>query len=69
MELGRKPIRSRAAKRRRLTDAAQLERVGEAAYVRAKKAAIIGIGRDLPRDLSTNPKHFDRFGKESLRGR
>ena len=33
------------------------------AYDHAKKAGIIGAVRGAARDLSTNPKHFDGFGK------
>jgi metal-responsive CopG/Arc/MetJ family transcriptional regulator len=28
----------------------------------ARRAGIIGCARDLPPDLSTNPKHFEGFG-------
>jgi len=33
------------------------------AYELAEKAGIIGIVRSAPRDLSTNRKYFDGFGK------
>ena len=33
------------------------------AYELAKKAGIIGVVRGTPRDLSTNRRHFDQFGK------
>jgi len=33
------------------------------AYARAKKAGIIGAVRGASPDLSTNPKHFDGFGR------
>jgi predicted DNA-binding protein len=33
------------------------------AYDHAKKAGLIGAVRGAARDLSTNPKHFDGFGK------
>ena len=33
------------------------------AYLAAKKAGIIGCAGNGPRDLSTNPRHFDGFGK------
>jgi hypothetical protein len=32
------------------------------AYDRAKKAGLIGAVRRASPDLSTNPKHFDKFG-------
>jgi len=33
------------------------------AYERAEKAGLIGAIRGLGSDLSTNPKHFDGFGR------
>ena len=33
------------------------------AYERAKKAGIIGVLKDAPADLSTNPKYFEGFGE------
>ena len=33
------------------------------AYERAKKAGLIGAVRKASRDLSTNPRHFDGFGR------
>lgn len=33
------------------------------AYERAKKAGLIGVVRRASRDLSTNPRHFDGFGR------
>jgi hypothetical protein len=33
------------------------------AYQRAKKAGLIGAVRGARRDLSTNPKYFDGFGR------
>jgi predicted DNA-binding protein len=33
------------------------------AYEHAKKAGLIGAARGAIRDLSTNSKHFDEFGK------
>jgi len=35
------------------------------AYDHAKSAGLIGAVRGASRDLSTNPKHFDGFGKTS----
>jgi metal-responsive CopG/Arc/MetJ family transcriptional regulator len=32
-------------------------------YEYAKRAGVIGIIGDAPHDLSTNPKHFDGFGR------
>jgi hypothetical protein len=32
------------------------------AYELSKKGGLIGIVRGAPRDLSTNPEHFDGFG-------
>ena len=32
------------------------------AYEHAKKAGLIGTVRGARRDLSTNPRHFDKFG-------
>jgi Arc/MetJ-type ribon-helix-helix transcriptional regulator len=31
-------------------------------YQRAEKAGLIGAIRTAPRDLSTNPKHLEKFG-------
>jgi predicted DNA-binding protein len=36
---------------------------GLTAYDRAKKAGLIGAVRGAARDLSTNAKHFDGFGR------
>jgi predicted DNA-binding protein len=33
------------------------------AYDHAKKAGLIGAIKAAPRDLSTNPRHFDGFGR------
>jgi predicted DNA-binding protein len=33
------------------------------AYARAKKAGLIGAVRGTSRDLSTNPRHFEGFGR------
>jgi predicted DNA-binding protein len=33
------------------------------AYDLAVEAGIIGIAKNLPKDLSTNPRHFNGFGK------
>jgi N-methylhydantoinase B/oxoprolinase/acetone carboxylase alpha subunit len=33
------------------------------AYDHAKKAGLVGSVRKAKRDLSTNPKHFDGFGR------
>ena len=33
------------------------------AYERAKKAGLVGAVRGASRDLSTNPAHFDGFGR------
>jgi predicted DNA-binding protein len=33
------------------------------AYERFKKAGLIGVVRRASKDLSTNPKHFDGFGR------
>jgi predicted DNA-binding protein len=33
------------------------------AYDHAKKAGLIGAVRGTARDLSTNPRHFDGFGR------
>lgn len=33
------------------------------AYDLAKEAGIIGCAKGLPKDLSTNPRHFKGFGK------
>jgi predicted DNA-binding protein len=33
------------------------------AYERAERSGLIGVIRSGPRDLSTNPKHFDDFGR------
>jgi len=33
------------------------------AYERASKAGLIGVVRGAGRDLSTNPKYFDGFGR------
>lgn len=36
---------------------------GESFYDQAKRLGSIGCVRGLPRDLSTNPKHIEDFGK------
>jgi len=36
---------------------------GRSAYDLAKAAGIIGCARAGPKDLSTNPRHFEGFGK------
>jgi metal-responsive CopG/Arc/MetJ family transcriptional regulator len=33
------------------------------AYELAAAAGIIGVTKDLPKDLSTNPRHFSGFGR------
>jgi metal-responsive CopG/Arc/MetJ family transcriptional regulator len=33
------------------------------AYDLAEAAGIIGVARNAPKDLSTNPRHFKGFGK------
>ncbi|MBI3407083.1 MAG: ribbon-helix-helix protein, CopG family [Planctomycetes bacterium] len=32
-------------------------------YELASRLGIIGVVKDAPRDLSTNPKHFEGFGR------
>lgn len=41
----------------------EAEQQSPTAYEYAKKAGLIGIIRDAPKDLSTNPKHFRGFGQ------
>lgn len=36
---------------------------GKSAYEMAKAAGLIGSVRRAPRDLSTNPRHFEGFGR------
>jgi len=38
------------------------ERHAGSAYELAKAAKLIGCARRAPRDLSTNPRHFEGFG-------
>ena len=33
------------------------------AYELAEQSGLIGCAQDAPRDLSTNPRHFEGFGK------
>ena len=40
-----------------------LSHSARSAYDLAKEAGILGIVRNLPKDLSTNPRHFDGFGQ------
>jgi hypothetical protein len=35
----------------------------ETVYDRVKKAGLIGIVREAPSDLSTNPDYFEGFGR------
>jgi predicted DNA-binding protein len=37
---------------------------GESAYDIAKRLGVIGRFKGLPKDLSTNPKYFEGFGKD-----
>ena len=37
---------------------------GESAYDIAKKLGAIGRFKGLPKDLSTNPKYFEGFGRD-----
>jgi predicted DNA-binding protein len=39
------------------------EPAGQTAYELAKEAGIIGAARNAPRDLSTNRRHYNGFGK------
>ncbi len=40
------------------------ERAGaESCFELARRNRLIGCGKQLPPDLSTNPKHFEGFGK------
>jgi predicted DNA-binding protein len=66
--------RLKAAARRRGTresdivrDAVELQLAAEkepfTAYQHAKKAGLIGAVKGTVRDLSTNPKYFDGFGR------
>jgi len=36
----------------------------QSAYAVFKKAGMLGIVKDAPRDLSTNRKHFEGFGQD-----
>jgi predicted DNA-binding protein len=38
-------------------------RKGESAYDLARRLGIIGSAKGLPRDLSTNPRHMEGFGR------
>jgi len=52
--------------RRAMTNAPVSLKLGDmapSAFDAAQAAGIIGIAHDLPSDLSTNPKHFERFGE------
>jgi predicted DNA-binding protein len=40
-----------------------VENPSTTAYERVKRAGLIGIVRNADRDLSTNPRYFDGFGK------
>ena len=40
-------------------------RTQESCYDIAKRLGIIGIAKNLPSDISTNPKYFEGFGKHS----
>jgi predicted DNA-binding protein len=66
--------RLKAAARRRgrresdlVRDAVELHLKAEedtlSAYEHAKKAGLIGAAKGTVRDLSTNPKHFEGFGR------
>jgi len=37
---------------------------GQSAYDLAKRAGIIGMIKDAPPDLSTNPKYMEGFGRD-----
>jgi Arc/MetJ-type ribon-helix-helix transcriptional regulator len=37
---------------------------GETAYDMAKRLGVIGRFKGLPKDLSTNPRYFEGFGKD-----
>lgn len=39
------------------------EGTGTSAYDLAKEAGLIGCAGRAPKDLSTNPRHFEGFGK------
>jgi predicted DNA-binding protein len=38
-----------------------------AAYELAEEAGVIGCAKRAPKDLSTNPRHFEGFGKSGRR--
>jgi predicted DNA-binding protein len=40
------------------------EMTDRSAYAFAKEAGLVGCVRQAPKDLSTNPRHFDGFGKQ-----
>jgi hypothetical protein len=40
------------------------EMTDRSAYEFAKEAGLVGCVRQAPKDLSTNPRHFDGFGKQ-----
>ena len=37
---------------------------GETCYDIAKRLGIIGVYKDTPDDLSTNPEHMEGFGRD-----
>ncbi len=41
-----------------------LKSSGESAYDIAKRLGVIGRFKGLPKDLSTNPRYFEGFGKD-----
>jgi hypothetical protein len=68
MKGSRITVRFPADLRRRLKHTARGSGTRESAYERFKKAGLIGVVRGASKDLSTNPKHFDRFGGSRTAG-
>ena len=50
--------------RKALQEYCRLHAARPSAYDLAREIGLIGCGKDMPSDLSTNPAHFEGFGRE-----
>jgi hypothetical protein len=58
----KKPLKSNRAIRRRARKSTTAGAGGESFYDVLVREGILGGGKGLPRDLSTNPKYMEGFG-------
>jgi metal-responsive CopG/Arc/MetJ family transcriptional regulator len=63
-EAREKGVRPSEIVREALEEHLRKRRPRESAYDLAKRLGIIGVYKDAPPDLSTNPEHMEGFGRD-----